>query len=363
MAKESSEGSEKLKKLGEKIVHDIEKGKNPEIEFTLRNLSNVVFDQKSKTLKLGDKMGTRSFFNVAHAKKFLQTIEIARILKKELLDTGKHEHLRGVFYMAKRTIPGTNVNIVDEQTESDKVIEDLEVIADLSREQLHVSANKMGSMVGNVVLEDSGDTIDCSKLGRGGYSVPSITDELKFKKVDAKYVLYMEKAAIFERLNEDKFWQKNSCLLVTSQGQTTRGIRRLLQRLSEEKSLPIYVLVDNDPWGWYIYSVVKYGSIALAHASERLTIPNVKLIGVTCDDVIKYDLKKQIIKLNDQDITRLKQISEYEWFKNNKDWQRQFKMMREMNGKVEIQALATRGISFISERYLVEKIKNKEFLE
>jgi len=363
MVKQKSKSSQKLEELGSKIVSDIEKSKNPVIKFPLRNLSNIVFDKKTKTLKLGDKIGSRSFFNVAHSKKFLQTVEVASILKKELLESGKHEHLRGVFYMTKRTIPGTNVNIVDEQIESDDIIEDLEVITGLSREQLHVSANKMGSMVGNIVLKDSGDTIDCSRLGRGGYSIPSITDELEFKKINAKYILYMEKAAIFERLNEDKFWQKNNCILVTSQGQTTRGIRRLLQRLSEEKDLPIYVLVDNDPWGWYIYSVIRYGSIALAHASERLTIPGVKFLGVSCDDIIKYDLKKHLIKFNEQDIKRLKQISEYEWFRDNKEWQRQFEMMKKNNAKVEIQALSARGISFISEKYLPEKIKNKDFLE
>jgi len=363
MKKEKLESKRQLELFGKDIVKQIEKGKNPEIEFALRNLSNIVFDKKSGTLKLGDKKGSRSFFNVAHAKKFLQTVEVAGIIKKELLNSGKHEHLRGVFYMTKRTIPGTNVNIVDEQTESDKSVEDLEVITGLSREQMHVSANKMGSMVGNIVLVDSGDTIDCSRLGRGGYSIPSITDELSFKKVNAKYVLYMEKAAIFERLNEDKFWQKNNAILVTSQGQTTRGIRRLLQRLSEEKNLPIYVLTDFDCWGFYIYSVIKYGSIALAYASEKLTIPQVKFLGITADDVIKYDLKKHLIKLNEQDLARMKQVSEYEWFKDNKEWQRQLKMMKEFNGKAEIQALTARGISFISEIYLPSKIKNKEFLE
>ena len=341
-----------LKEFGLRIVNQIEKGKNPEITFPLRNLSNIIYDKKTKTLKLGNKLGTRSFFNVAHAKKFLQTIEVASIIKKELLDSGKHEHLRGIFYMAKRTIPGTNVNLLDDQIESDKAIEDLEVISGLSREQLHVSANKMGSMVGNVVLEDSGDVIDCAKLGRGGYSIPSITDELD-----------MEKAAIYERLAEDRFWQKNNCILVTSQGQTTRGIRRLLQRLSEEENLPIYVMTDFDCWGFYIYSVVKYGSIALAHASERLTIPNVKFLGITADDILKYDLKKHLIKLNDQDISRMKQVSEYEWFKDNKEWQRQLKMMKDFGAKAEIQALSAKGISFISETYLPTKIKNKEFLD
>src|SRR3989338_616085 len=278
---QKNKSSEKLKELGKKIVNDIDKNKNPNLEIPIRALSNIVYNKKTKTLELGNKTANRYFFNVAHAKKFLQTIEIASILKKELLDTGKHEHLRGVFYIAKRTVPGTDINIVDDQTESDKIIEDLEVITGLSREELHVSANKMGSLIGNLILEDSGDTIDCSKLGRGGYSVPSITDELVFKKVNAKYVLYMEKAAIFERLNEDKFWQKNDAILVTSQGQTTRGIRRLLQRLSDEENLPIYVLTDFDCWGFYIYSVIKYGSIALAHASENLTIPGVKFLGIT----------------------------------------------------------------------------------
>lgn len=363
MASKKNKSTENLRDLGLKVINDIDKNRNPSITIPIRALSNIRFNEKTKTLELGDKKASRYFFNVAHAKKFLQTIEIATIIKKELLETNKHEHLRGVFYIAKRTIPGTDVNIVDDQVESDKIIEDLEVISGLSREQLHVSANKMGSMVGNVSLEDSGDLIDCSKLGRGGYSIPSITDELEFKKVNAKYVLYMEKAAIFERLNEDKFWQKNNCILVTSQGQTTRGIRRLLQRLSEEKNLPIYVLCDGDIYGAYIYSVVKYGSIALAHAAERLTIPSVKYIGITMDDITKYDLKKHIIKLDEKDLARIKQVSQYDWFKNNKAWQRQFKMMKEFNGKVEIQALSAKGVSFISEKYLPEKIKNKEFLD
>src|SRR3990167_4140711 len=254
---------DKLRELGEKVIKDIDRNKNPSITIPIRALSNVIFNEKTKTIELGNKNALRYFFNVAHSKKFLQTVEIASILKKELLETDKHEHLRGVFYIAKRTIHGTNVNIVDEQTESDKVIEDLEVITGLSREQLHVSANKMGSMIGNIVLIDSGDTIDCSKLGRGGYSIPSITDELEFKNINAKFVLYMEKASSYERLVEDKFWQKNDCILVTSQGQTTRGIRRLLQRLSDEENLPIYVLTDFDCWGFYIYSVIKYVSISL----------------------------------------------------------------------------------------------------
>jgi len=361
MVKMAKDNKEALIKLGKKLFAEIDKGKNPTIELPVRSLSNVSFDRKNKTLILGNKTAERSFFNVAHAKKFLQTLEVASIAK-DLIHEEKHASLRDVFYMAKRTIPGTKVNLVDEQTESDDVIEDLELITELSREQLNVTANKMGSVVGRVTIEDRGDTIRWDKLGSGGYSIPSTVEEIKFKEVKADYVLYMEKAAVWERLNEDKFWEKNNCIIISSQGQTTRGIRRLLQRLYEEHKLPIYVLCDWDIYGAYIYSVIKYGSINLAHQAERMAIPNVKYVGITGDDVVKYDLKKHIIRLTDQDIKRIKQVSEYDWFKDDKVWQRQFKMMKEISGKVEIQALTSRGISFISEVYLPKKIKNKEFL-
>jgi len=352
----------KLEQLGKKIVDDIIGGKSPKVDVPIRALSNVKFNEKTKTLELGNKSSERAFFNVGHVKKFSQTIEVAKV-SHQLLTLDKHASLRDVFYMAKRTLPGTDTNLVDEQTESDKAIEDLEVISDLSREQLNINADKKGSVVGNVVIEDMGDAIDWSKLGSGGWSIPSNVEDIKIKKVNADFVLYMEKAAVWERLNEDKFWKKYNCILVASAGQTTRGIRRLLQRFYEEFKLPIYVLCDGDIYGIYIYSVIKYGSISLAHAAERLTIPSVRYLGITMDDIEKYDLKKHFIKLRENDYDRIKQVSEYDWFKDNKAWQRQFKMMKTYNAKVEIQSLSSKGISFISDVYLPEKIKNKEFLD
>ncbi len=353
---------DKLTEFGKDLVAQIDKGTNPTIHLSVRSLSNVVYDKKTKKLAMGDKMAERQFFNVAHARKFLQTIEVARI-SKELLAAEKSASLRDVFYMAKRTIPGTHTNVVDEQKESDKAIEDLELVLEAPREQLHINANKMGSVAGKVIIEDRGDTIDWSKLGSGGWSIPSNVEDITFKKVSAKYVMYMEKAAVWERLHEDRFWEKQDCIIMSSQGQTTRGIRRLLQRLVTEHNLPVFVLADNDPYGFYIYSVIKFGSISLAHMSGEMAIPSVKFIGITCDDVEQYKLQRHHIKLTDQDVSRLKQIADYEWFKNNKAWQRQFSMMQKAGAKVEIQALSSRGITFISENYLPEKIKKQDFLD
>ncbi|MEM5836550.1 MAG: DNA topoisomerase IV subunit A [Candidatus Aenigmatarchaeota archaeon] len=362
MEKKKEEVKKRLENLGKKILDDIKNGRNPSLDVPIRALSNVKFDEKTKMLVLGNATAKRYFFNIAHVRKFVQTVEAAA-LSKELLEVNKHLSLREAFYRMKRTLPGSNINLVDEQTESNEAIEDLELIVDASREQLHINANKMGSVAGKVVIEDKGDIVDWSKLGSGGWSIPSNVEDIVFKRVDAKFVIYMEKAAEWERLHEDRVWEKLKCVIVSSQGQATRGVRRLLQRLHLEHNLPIYVLTDFDPWGFYIYSVIKFGSISLAHISERLAIPEAKFLGLTADDVENYDLKKHLIKFKEIDFKRLEQIKNYEWFKNNKEWQRQFKMMKEMAAKAELAALSSKGITFISDKYLPEKIKNKDFLD
>jgi len=362
MSKKQNKPKEELEILGKNVLDQIKKQKNPEIVIPIRALSNINYDEKSKTIVMGEKVSSRYFFNIAHAKKFLQTLEIAKV-SNDLLKEEKHASLRDVFYMAKRTIPNTKVNIVDDQSESDSVIEDLELITNCSREQLYINANKNGSVAGKVIIEDKGDVIDWSKLGSGGWSIPSNVENIKFKKVAAKYILYMEKAAVWERLHEDKFWDKQKCIIMSSQGQTTRGIRRLLQRLTIEFNLPIYVLCDYDAYGFYIYSVLKYGSINLAHMAEQMAIPSIKYLGITSDDIEKYKLQKHLIKLKEHDIKRLKQIKDYPWFKNNKIWQKEIEAMKKLGAKAEIQALSSRGISFISDTYIPNKIKNKEFLD
>lgn len=360
--KKKQEVEKSLKNLGGKVLGDIDKGENPSIDVPIRTLSNVKFDVESQMIKMGGSLAKRYFFNVGHVRKFVQTIEAAAVAK-ELIDVQKHLSLRETFYKMKRTLPNSSINLVDEQEESNAAIEDLELITGASREFLHINANKLGSVAGKVVVEDKGDTIDWSKLGSGGWAIPSNVEEIIFKKVDAKFIIYLEKAAEWERLHEDRVWEKLNCIIISSQGQATRGIRRLLQRLHVEHKLPVYILVDGDPWGAYIYSVIKYGSISLAHISQELAIPGAKMLGLTADDVVKYELKRHLIKFEEVDVKRLEQVKNYDWFKDNKEWQKQFKLWKELNGKVELAALSSKGITFISDKYIPDKIKHKEWLD
>src|SRR5947208_2040557 len=83
---------------------------------------------------------------------------------------------------------------------------------------------------------------------------PSIVEDPGFsvKKCTADFILLIEKSTQFNRLSEDKFWKKHNCVLITGNGQPPRGVRRLCRRIHDEFKKPVYVLVDNDPWGYYI---------------------------------------------------------------------------------------------------------------
>ena len=169
--------------------------------------------------------------------------------------------------------------------------------------------------------------------------------------------------AVFHRLNEDKFWSKHKCILMTSEGQAARGARRLLQRMATELKLPIYVLVDNDPWGLYIYSVLKQGSINLAYESMRMAVPNVRFLGMSAYDYVKFDLKPNAtIKLSKEDIARAEQMKAYPWFKDKK-WQREIQALLDNNFKMEVDGFLTKSISFITEEYIPKKLRDRDYLQ
>jgi DNA topoisomerase-6 subunit A len=354
----------KIEKLAGGALRAARGGNNPEVALRIRALSNVSFNERRRIIELGDKTQQREFFNTAMARKFMQTFLIASKCKG-LIDEQKTVSIRQMYYLSKHTLQNSSENTFEEQAESDPIIEDVEVAIDALREELHLFANRRGVMVGDLQVNDAGDAIDLTRLGRGGWAIPSICEEedLKFTRHNAEFVLVVEKQAVWHRLHEDKFWKKHKCILMTTEGQAARGARRLLQRMATELKLPIYVLVDNDPWGLYIYSVLKQGSINLAYESMRMAVPNVRFLGMSAFDYKKFALKANAtIALKKEDIARANQMKAYPWFKDPK-WQKEIDELLKNGFKMEVDALLTKYISFITEEYLPKKLKDKDFLQ
>ncbi len=357
--------AKRIREMSEKIVKQIKKGENPRFVTKQRGRGNVEFDEDKGIIELGDKETTRSFLNIAHTKKFLQTMLVTSKCH-DYLNHNKTASIREIYYELKHNIKGTKENTFDDQRESDACIVDLEHSVDTIREKLNVHANPKGTLYGDITLVDRrhhNDKFNCLKLGRGGWSVMSRMEpnEIEIKQADAKYVLVIETSAMYERLIEEDFAKKNKAILVGTGGQAARGTRRLIHRLHTEKKLPVLMFCDGDPYGWYIYSVVKQGSMALAAHSAFLACPEARYIGMTLEDIKNYNLDNVTEKMKPGDIKRAKEMLAYDWFKN-KPWQKELRTAISQKVRIEQQALANKSLEFVAEEYLPKKIKNKDFL-
>lgn len=354
-----------LRKLADGVVDTAERRKAPHLDVPSRSLSNVQYNRAKRFIEMGRGTNRRELFNLSQAKSYMQTVLVGSGCKR-LIDQGKTTSIRGLFYLLKHTIEGTKEETFDTQEDCDPVIEDVEVMLNAMREELHLYAKNAGAMVGPITLVDTGDEIDCSRMGSGGYNIPSIVEPevVQFKKHDAKFVLHVEKDTVWRRFNEDKFWRTHKCILTHGGGQPPRGVRRMLNRLHNELNLPVYCLLDNDPWGYYIYSVIKQGSINLAYESKRMAIPDARYVGLRSKDFERCQLLPSVkINLKDTDIRRAKQIAKYPWFEKKKAWQKEIELMLRNGFKLEVEALISKDISYVTEVYVPERMQEGDFLD
>lgn len=356
-----------LRNLADGVVNAAQKKRDPFVDIPSRTLNNVKYSPRKRILEMGTNKNRRQLFDLSQAKAYMRTMLVASGCKR-LLDEGKTTSLRGLYYMLKHTIENTKENTFDTQNECDTIIEDTEVLLSSIREELHLYAENRGAMVGNITLTDRGDTIDCRRMGSGGYAIPSIVEPevivMDPKKCDAKFILHVEKGTVWQRFNEDRFWEEHNCILTHGSGQPPRGVRRMLFRLHNELKLPIYCVLDNDPWGYYIYSVIKQGSINLAYESQRMAIPEAKYLGLRSIDFDRCGLSDDVkITLSDTDKKRAKQIAKYPWFEKKRNWQSEIQRMLKNEFKLEVESLISKDISYVTETYVPERLEARDWLD
>lgn len=363
---------DRLTRLGKDLLNQLgdENEENLTIETQVRSKSNVEFDEDEKRLKLGDRYSTRKFLNISHARKFMQTTLVAS-KAKELVESGRTASIREVYYQLKHSVPGLDENTFEDQDESNNVVVDIETATGAIREDLHLFAEPKGTLFGPVVINDSGDEIDCMNMGTSGLSVPSIVDHYEFVECDADFLLVVETSAMVNRLVEEDFHKEQNAIILGTGGQPARGARRLINIMHERLDLPVYVFTDGDPWGYYIYSVLKSGSMSLAFQSDRLATPDAKLVGMTMEDIEEYGLEHVTEDLKgkpensggpSKDYKRIHDVMEYDWMQKD-EWQKQFQKMLDKGVRVEQQALAANSLEFVANEYLPEKIEKEEFLD
>lgn len=347
-----------------KTVHTrIRKREKPTMKLPIRSLSNVRYNPSAGHFQLLGKNKIRTLA-VSTVKTFAQTLKMLA-MSKDLVETGRHSTKREAYYQAYNWGEAAFAG----QDESDTVMDDVEAMLRVNREQMHFRADEHGGEVAGelIVIDKDRRTkkkieIDCTAFGSGAYSVPTVVEDLSFK-TKAKFVLAVETKGMFERLVEENFYDRHHCILVSMGGVPSRACRRFVRRLADEKDLPVYVFTDGDPYGYFnIYRTLKVGSGNAAHLNEYFCVPRARFLGVTPDDIKTYDLPTHPLK--EVDIKRARDALKNDPFiKHYKAWQKAVDKMLTMGVRVEQQALAKHGLEFVADTYLPEKLQQiKSFL-
>jgi DNA topoisomerase-6 subunit A len=344
----------KIDKSANEIYEQVLKKRKPTMKFPLRALSNVRYDPKKGYFELTGQHKARTL-TVNTVKTFAQTLRMIA-QAKVLIETDDIATKREMYYFSKNWGEAR----FDEQPESDTVMDDVEAMFQVNREQLgFLPEEKGGEIAGRLVVIDNEHKrlrVDCTKFGSGAYSVPIRVEHLDFE-THAKFILVIETGGMFQRLVKHEYWRTANCILINMGGVPSRAVRRFVRRLADDKKLPVYAFVDGDPYGISnIYRTLKVGSGNAAHINEFFCVPQAHYMGITPQDIIDYRLPTH--PLEDVDIKRAQDALKNDPFiKHYKPWQDALQQLITMKVRAEQQALAAHGLNYVISDYLPQKLR------
>ncbi|RQG98484.1 DNA topoisomerase IV subunit A [Natrarchaeobius oligotrophus] len=352
----NQEAREQLIDLAAQFYDQFELGEIPHMSVPTRTKSNIEYDEDKSVWVYGDRESTRSANSVRGARKLLKAVYTIEFLANQL-EEDRSSTLRELYYLSE-SWDNEEAQFSD-QDESNGLIEDLEIVSGVTREDFHMRPEESGATImGPLHLREQtrrGEReIHCQEdVGEGGYQIPNNPDTIEFLDNDADFILAVETGGMRDRLVENGFDEEYNALIVHLKGQPARATRRITKRLHDELELPVTVFADGDPWSYRIYGSVAYGSIKSAHLSEYLATPEAKYIGIQPADIVEYDLPTD--PLSDSDVNALESELDDPRFQTDY-WEEQIELQLEIEKKSEQQSLASHGLDFVTETYLPERL-------
>jgi DNA topoisomerase-6 subunit A len=353
---------ERLIDLAADFYDQFAAGEVPEMRIPTRTKSNIEYDEDTGVWVYGDRESTRSANSVRGARKLLKAIYTIEFLADQL-DEDRSSTLRELYYLSESW--DEEEAQFSSQDESNQLVEDLEIVSEATREDFHMRPEESGAtLMGPLYLREQtrrGERdIHCQEdVGEGGYQIPNNPDTIEFLDHDAEFVLCVETGGMRDRLVENGFDDEYGTIVVHLKGQPARATRRITKRLRDELDLPVVVFTDGDPWSYRIYGSVAYGSIKSAHLSDYLATPEARFIGIQPTDIVEYDLPTD--PLSDSDVNALENELTDPRFQSDY-WREQIELQLDIEKKAEQQSLASRGLDFVTDTYLPERLDEMDVL-
>ncbi|KAG8046535.1 hypothetical protein GUJ93_ZPchr0008g13342 [Zizania palustris] len=298
----------------------------------------------------------RSLTRANDANAFVRVWKMMEICYK-ILGEGKLVTQRELFYKLLSDSP----NYFSCQRHVNQTVQDVVSLLRCTRQSLGIVASSRGALIGRIeLLGPEEEHVDCSILGPSGHAITGDLNLLrKFSfSSDARYLILVEKDAIFQRLAEDRIYNHLPCILITAKGYPDIATRFILHRLSQTfPNMPIFAVVDWNPAGLAILCTYKYGSISMGLESYRYAC-NVKWLGLRGDDLqLIPQSAYQELKPRDLQIAKSLLSSKFLQDKHRAE----LTLMVETGKRAEIEALYSHGFDFLG-KYIARKIVQGDYI-
>ncbi|XP_058199815.1 meiotic recombination protein SPO11-2 [Rhododendron vialii] len=299
---------------------------------------------------------TRSLMRANTAKAFIRVWKVMEMCYQVLVQE-KRLTQRELFYKLLCGSP----DYFTSQLQVNRTIQDVVALLRCSRYSLGIMASSRGAVAGRLLLQEPNqEVVDCSACGSSGYAISGDLNLLEklVMKTDARYIIVVEKHAIFQRLAEDCIYNQIPSILITAKGYPDIATRFLLHRISRTfPDLPIFGLVDWNPAGLAILCTFKFGSIGMGLEAYRYAC-NVKWLGVRKDD-LEHLPEQSFIQLKPRDLQIAKSMASSEILPDN--YKEELAVMVESGKTAEIEALYFHGYDFLG-RYIAKKIVQANYI-
>ncbi|KNA14491.1 hypothetical protein SOVF_107100 [Spinacia oleracea] len=336
---------------------------NPEITdlpLTSRNSKNTNVYRglmsDNSHIFLSHSFSKRSMMRENAAKAFVRVWKVMEMCYQILVEE-KRVTQRELYYK----LLCTSSEYFSSQTQVNRTVQDVVALLHCSRYSLGIMASTRGLIAGRLLLQEPNrEVVDCSVCGSSGHPISgdlSMLESLSMK-TDARYIIVIEKHAIFQRLVEDCFFNQVPSILITAKGCPDLATRFLLHKITKAfPNLPILALVDWNPAGLSILCTFKYGSIGMGLEAYKYAC-NVRWLGVRGDD-LQLIPEESMAPLKPKDKQIAKSLTSMEILPD--DYKEELSLMVQRGQRAEIEALYCHGYDFLG-KYLAKKIVQADYI-
>ncbi|KIM32154.1 hypothetical protein M408DRAFT_214618 [Serendipita vermifera MAFF 305830] len=252
--------------------------------------------------------------------------------------------------ITKRDIYYRDVALFKRQSVVDNLVDDIAATFEVERDDLLVRASSKGLFCGGILCLKlrngaivSGDENQPTMIPSGDDIEEMVVDE------DIGWILVVEKEAIFQTLCQVGFANDNALqkpgIIFTGKGYPDIATRQLVHKLSSAlpESIPIFALVDADPYGVDILSCYAFGSESLYHQREELIAERIEWLGVRFSELEGLGIPQEaLLPLTERDERKVATILSRSDEMMPRAWKDELRCMLETGLKAEIEVVCTR---------------------